>query len=582
MLSIKKSMKFLSNLTIGKRIFLGFASIMLLVLVLGIVVYNNSVNVSKQVSTSLTNMRDAVESNLVAEVRIYAMFAGHAQLIDGYTIFLQAEVDKTSMENAKIASETQYAAEEKEFTAYYDEALTYLKKLNENVTDVQIKDLLTQQDVDLKKFVGIHDAYVIALRGDDDEGIAKNAEQFDATFLTIKERAVKIMELLNKELDANEATLQASLKFGENLIIVISLLVLILGVVLLYFIIKSVNAKLNESISQMIDSANQLAATSQQNSAAAQQMSSISQQVAAGATEQSKQSGDVGKAISSMASSVQQMSAAAQEAASTAEKSSNMAQEAGQSGEKSRASLETIKSIVANTAVMTKGVSGKSKKIGDIVETITGIAKQTNLLALNANIEAARAGDAGRGFAVVADEVRKLAEGSSNAADQIKALVSDMITSIDETTRAAEEGTRTVEESSEVINATIGALQNISASVMQVSAKIQELSAGIQQQAASTQQIAKSMDSIASISEQNSAGAQQLSATTQQQSSANQQVAAAAQQLQALSNDLMSLVKAVSEVNHESLKKLAVKKTVKKKTVMREVEVDDDEDEDEA
>lgn len=347
------------------------------------------------------------------------------------------------------------------------------------------------------------------------------------------------------EVDTSEA--YAGLYSMRTILIILIFLVVLLAIIILYFFSNSINKTLKNSITQIISSANSLAASAQQTSAASQQTSSISQQLASGALEQSKQSGDISKSVTIMASAVQQMSASAQEASGAAQKSSELAQEAGRTSEKSQSSLKDIKNIVSNTASMTKEMSNKSKKIGDIVEAITSIAKQTNLLALNANIEAARAGEAGRGFAVVADEVRKLSESSSDAAEQIKSLVGDMISGIEETASAAEAGTKTVEESTEIINGTIQSLQSISSAVMQISAKIQELSSSIEQQAAGTQQIAKNMDSIVAIAEQNSSGAQQLSATTQQQSSANQQVAAAAQQLQALSGELMILVQKASE-----------------------------------
>lgn len=73
----------------------------------------------------------------------------------------------------------------------------------------------------------------------------------------------------------------------------------------------------------------------------------------------------------------------------------------------------------------------KVSEINEITKVITEIAEKTNLLALNASIEAARAGEQGKGFAVVADEVNKLSYQSKIAAQNISALLMDVVSETD-------------------------------------------------------------------------------------------------------------------------------------------------------
>lgn len=89
-------------------------------------------------------------------------------------------------------------------------------------------------------------------------------------------------------------------------------------------------------------------------------------------------------------------------------------------------------------------IRASSGRIGEIIGVIDSFAFQTNLLALNAAVEAARAGPHGRGFAVVASEVRKLAQHSAEAAREVKSLVEDSVSCVNEGTHQVDAAGRTI------------------------------------------------------------------------------------------------------------------------------------------
>lgn len=365
---------------------------------------------------------------------------------------------------------------------------------------------------------------------------------------------------LNNAMDA-----ESIMKTVDLTRMIMTIFFLVLGIaiitivsVLSYTMPRTVLKPVKSAAEQMIATAGLLSSSTLQASDAADQNASVAQQLAAGAIQQSRQSGEISKTIVSMSAAISQMSASAQDVAALSTQTSQLAQKAGEGAEKSNQDLTNIKNVFANTSGMVKQLTQSSGQIAEIVDTINSIADQTNLLALNAAIEAARAGEAGRGFAVVADEVRKLSEGSAKAAQEIKLIVKNMSSQMDDATSAVEAGGTILTQGVETINQTLSLLQDIASSVSKVSAKTQELSAGTQQQSAATQQIAKTMDGIAAVSEQNASASQQVSASTQQQSAANQQISAAAQQLQALALDLQHLVGGLHAQSDQQVMKIPV------------------------
>jgi methyl-accepting chemotaxis protein len=167
----------------------------------------------------------------------------------------------------------------------------------------------------------------------------------------------------------------------------------------------------------------------------------------------------------------QSMSASAEHAVQANELATRTAQVATAGGE-----------MIAKVVQTMSGIDESSRRIGEIVGVIDGIAFQTNILALNAAVEAARAGEHGRGFAVVAAEVRGLAQRSAQAAREVKTLIGASVERV-------QTGSDTVDEAGRT-------LQGVVASVEQVTRLIEDLARGTREHTAGFAGITRSVDDI--------------------------------------------------------------------------------------
>ena len=228
--------------------------------------------------------------------------------------------------------------------------------------------------------------------------------------------------------------------------------------------------------------------------ASSESIATGSGQIAAGTPDLSQRTKEQASNLQQTAASMEQLAGIVRQNAETAQQASGLAG--------SSASAVAEGGVAVGRVVETMGkITAASRRIGDIVGVIEGLAFQTNIRALNAAVEAARAGEHGRGFAVASAEVRTLAQRSATSAREIKALVESSVERVEAGNALAGDVGRTmqgvvqrVQRVSELI-AQITAVEQTQG-IDQVTTTVAQPDQVTQQNAALVEEIAAASDSL--------------------------------------------------------------------------------------
>lgn len=310
----------------------------------------------------------------------------------------------------------------------------------------------------------------------------------------IDEIVAFVMEQSNKMAADATAEAAASHKAANMLLLTVILLAIALGGSATYWLIRSIikplgiavhvartvaagdltsridasskdeTGQLMEALRDMNDNLARIVAEIR---ASTEAITDASNQLAHGNLDLSSRTEEQASSLEETASAMEQLTSTVKQNGDNAHQANSLATSASQVAAKGG-------TVVSNVVQTMGSINESSKKIVDIIGVIDGIAFQTNILALNAAVEAARAGEQGRGFAVVASEVRNLAQRSAAAAKEIKVLINDSVSKV-------ENGSAQVHAAGATMQEIVDSVQRFASIMADITAASQEQTTGIEQ-----------------------------------------------------------------------------------------------------
>jgi methyl-accepting chemotaxis protein len=494
----------LKDYSIGTRLGAGFATVLLLTLLILGVAY---------VQLTRLDANQATQEEHAQQLATAEQWRGHTQVNLTRTMALAKSGNQAALKGY-------LGPQMKETSARISELQ---KQLDGSPLAPDERSLLTQVGESRKAYVGVRDSLFKAMDAGEesaankvDSELAPAAQAYFASMTALTERLVQ-----NAKTEAEDA--HAAERRTVALMLGVGVLAVLVGGFTAWSLTRSVTRPLLRVIADAeriaegnlaetvtTDRGDELGAmqraidhmrTRLQNLVAGIRQSTdgittASSEIAAGSQDLSTRTEQTASNLQQAASSMDQLNGTVRMTADSARTANQLAATAAEIASRGG---EVVSEVVSNM----RDISESSRKIADIIGVIDGIAFQTNILALNAAVEAARAGEQGRGFAVVAGEVRSLAGRSANAAREIKSLIGASVDKV-------ESGVRLVESAGGTMQDIVGSVQRVSDIISEITAATAEQSDGIALVNGAVTQLDEMTQQNAALVEQSAAAAESL------------------------------------------------------------------------
>ncbi len=271
-------------------------------------------------------------------------------------------------------------------------------------------------------------------------------------------------------------------------------------------LIKAFNSgskKLRKQMKMLMDSTNLLVSS-------ISQISTTASQLATSASETSTSISEVTTTVEEVRQTSEVATEKAENVAQNANDTARISEKGRQATENTMAGINRIRDEMRYIAESTVHLSEQSKRIEEIIDTVSDIADQSNILSVNAAIEAAKAGEHGKGFAVVAQEVKSLSDQSKEATNQVRAILEEIQKATSAAVMATERGSKTVDEAVSLSEQARLSIETLATRITESSDAAMQITASNQQQLSGMDQLSQAMESINDATQQNLEGVKQL------------------------------------------------------------------------